>query len=143
MLVLLGPNLNLLGTISRGSGDRLTLSRLQTALRKASGSGDMKLQILQFDDETKACRAAQRQHSRSVGLLLIPGLWAQTGRQLRETLEILRPPLAVYHLVPPDGPWRFAETSLFSELALLEESGPGLEGLLALFSRFQEQLPPP
>lgn len=142
VLVLLGPNLNLLGHISRGSAERLTLSRLQVALRKACSSRDVKIRLLQTDDEVRACRVVKSQRKRSAGVLLVPGLWAGTGAQLRETLEILNLPLAVYHLTPPQGPWQRAEESLFSQIAVVEASGPGLEGLLALVSRFLDQLPP-
>ena len=142
LLVLLGPNLNLLGHISRGSAERLTLSRLQVALRKACSSREVKIQLLQTDDEVQACKAVKRQRNRSAGVLLVPGLWARTGHQLRETVEILKLPLAVYHLTPPQGPWRHEGESLFSQIAVEEESGPGSAGLLAMVNRFMDQLPP-
>ncbi len=140
ILTLLGPNLNLLGWISRSAGQRLTLDRLEKAIRAAANSLGAEVTLAQLDDEVKACKLLTRQRSKIDGLLLVPGIWDSTGEQLHETVRIVGTPLALFHLLPEGGPWRPEAHSLFDDIARLSESGENESDLAAAFTRFHAQL---
>ena len=140
ILVLQGPNLNLLGLVSRQSGNRLTLDKLNRALRRRAGELDLELTIHQLNGEVEAVRLIQRQRNKVAGLLLVPGIWASTGQLLRETIRIITLPLAVYHLEPDQGPWHYHSGSIFADSAVLEESGKSAEDLCGLLSSFATRL---
>lgn len=140
ILVLQGPNLNLLGLVSKQSGGQLTLDKLNRALRQRAGELDMELTIHQLHSEAKATRLIQRQRNKVNGVLLVPGIWAATGVLLKETIRIVALPLAVFHLAPAQGPWHHHDKSIFADCALMEESGDSAEGLCELMSSFAASL---
>ncbi len=140
VLVLYGPNLNLLGWISRGTGSRLTLDRLNRSLRRKARELDLELKILQTQSEPDASKLLQGQRNKVSGVLLVPGLWAETGRLLEETVKITGLPLAVFYLEPESGPWHSHKESIFRDRAVLEAQGDRPEALTALLHRFAEHL---
>ena len=140
ILTLLGPNMNLLGWISRSSGQRLTRDRLEKAIRSAANSLGVDSALAQLDDEVKACKLVTRQRSKIDGLLLVPGIWDSTGEQLHETFRIIGTPLALFHLRPAGGPWKSDAPSLFADVALMSLSGENESDLAAAFTRFHAQL---
>ncbi len=140
ILVLQGPNLNLLGLASRRNGTRLTLDKLNRALRRQARELEVQLSIHQFQGQAKASRLLQRQRNLASSVLLIPGIWAITGHLLLETLQLVSLPLAVFHLEPRQGPWHYHDSSIFGEDALLEEYGRSPEDLCSLLSHFVSRL---
>ena len=138
ILVLYGPNLNLLGWMSRNTGSRLTLDRLNRSLRRKARELDVELKIWQSQSESDASKLLQGQRNKVSGVLLVPGLWAETGRLLQETLAITGLPLAVYHLEP--GPGQYSGSSIFSDMALLEQNGSTIEELVNFLEEFFRRL---
>ena len=140
ILVLYGPNLNLLGWMSRNTGSRLTLDRLNRSLRRKARELDVELKILQTQSESDASKLLQGQRNKVAGVLLVPGIWADTGRLLQETLAITGLPLAAFYLEPESGPWHHHKASIFRDRAVLEAQGVRPEALDALLQRFAEHL---
>jgi len=139
ILVLYGPNLNLLGLVSRGTV-RLTLDKLNRALRRKAQELGVDLKIFQNQSEAEASKIIQRQRNRIEGIFLVPGIWAMTGHLIRETAAITRLPLAVFHLEPVKGPWDYHEESIFKELAVLEAKGTTPEALTDFLESFVTSL---
>ncbi len=140
ILVLQGPNLNLLGLASRRNGTRLTLDKLNRALRRRARELEVQLAIHQLQSQAKASRLLQRQRNLTVGVLLIPGIWASTGHLLPETLQLVALPLAVFHLEPEQSPWHYHDSSIFQSSATMEEYGTSPENLCSLLSDFVSRL---
>ena len=138
ILVLYGPNLNLLGWMSRNTGSRLTLDRLNRSLRRKARELDVELKILQTQSESDASKLLQGQRNKVSGVLLVPGIWSETGRLLQETLAITGLPLAAYHLEP--GPGQYSGNSIFRDTALLEQSGSTIEELVNFLKEFVRRL---
>ena len=139
ILVLYGPNLNLLGLVSRGTV-RLTLDKLNRALRRKAQELGVELKIFQNQSEAEASKIIQRQRNRVEGIFLVPGIWAMTGHLIRETAAITRLPLAVFHLEPVKGPWDYHEKSIFKGLAVLEAKGTTPEALTDFLESFVTSL---
>lgn len=129
ILVLYGPNLNLLGLVSRAAGGRLTLDKLNRALRRQAAGLSVELHIAQLQDEAAASKLVQRQRQKVAGVLLIPGIWARTGLLLHETLTLVGLPVAVFQLTPEPGPWALDEEAVFRDVAVLSAAGPDGEQL--------------
>ncbi|UCH11586.1 MAG: type II 3-dehydroquinate dehydratase, partial [Fidelibacterota bacterium] len=85
-LVLYGPNLNLLGVVSRRNREQLTLDKLNRAVRRQAEKLNVELKIFQTQSETEASKLIQRQRNKVEGILLVPGVWARTGHLLQETI---------------------------------------------------------
>ena len=139
ILVLYGPNLNLLGLVSRGAA-RLTLDKLNRALRRKAQELGVELKIFQKQSEAEASKIIQRQRNRVEGVVLVPGIWAMTGHLIRETAAITRLPLAVFHQEPVKGPWDYHEKSIFKGLAVMEAMGTAPEALTDFLESFVTSL---
>lgn len=140
LLIVYGPNLNLLGWVSRSTGTRLTLDKLNRELRRRAHELGSELKILQQQSESQASKIIQRQRNRVDGLVMVPGIWAATGHLIRETVVITRLPLAVFHLELEKGPWNYHKDSIFRDIAELEEPGTSSEDLAAFLERFVTHL---
>ncbi len=136
ILLLYGPNLNLLGVVSKRATTRLTLDKLNRLLRKEAAALGVELRIHQLQSQSEASRLLQRFRTRTQGILLVPGVWAHTGQLLRETLEITGQAVAVFHLEPQPGPWKAGGASVFQEIATLEDYGATPDQLADFLRRF-------
>ena len=90
ILILQGPNLNLLGKKSAEIGDSLTLNKLNRALRLHVRDKEIKLKILQTHKEYIALNFIQRKRNQAKGLIIIPTSWAKYNQTILETINLSR-----------------------------------------------------
>ena len=88
ILILQGPNLNLLGKKSAEIGDSLTLNKLNRALRLHVRDKEIKLKILQTHKEYIALNFIQRNRNQAKGLIIIPTSWAKYNQTILETIKL-------------------------------------------------------
>ena len=97
ILILHGPNLNLLGLKSSKSGEKLTLDKVNRAIRLHVRNKDIKLKIIQTHKEYIAINFIQRNRNSATGLVVIPTSWAKYNQTLLETIKVCGlPTSAVY-----------------------------------------------
>ena len=92
ILVIHGPNMNLLGLRKREEGSGITLDKLNRHLRNIAREIGLSLTIIQTNDESRAVNHLQGQRKKIKGILLFPGPWQKSGYVIKETLEILSAP---------------------------------------------------
>ena len=92
LLVIQGPNMNLLGYRFKNTNTKITLDKLNVHLRKIAKKFKLELIIIQTNDESKATTAIQKQRNKICSILLFPGPWQQSGFALKDTLELLKIP---------------------------------------------------
>ena len=92
ILVIHGPNMNLLGLRQKRDGRRITLDKLNRHLRKIARETELSLTIFQTNDESRAVKHIQNQRKKIKGILLFPGPWQQSGHVIKDTMEILSIP---------------------------------------------------
>ena len=92
ILVLHGPNMNLLGIRKKAERKKITLGKLNRHLRKIARETGLSLTIIQTNDESRAVNQLQNQRRKIKGILLFPGPWQQSGHVIKETLDILSTP---------------------------------------------------
>ena len=90
ILILQGPNLNLLGLQSANNQKRLTLDKLNKALRLHARSKDINLKFFQSHKEFQAINFIQRNRNWADGLIFIPTTWAINNFTLLETIKIIK-----------------------------------------------------
>ena len=88
ILILQGPNLNLLGKKSAEIGDSLTLNKLNRAIRLHVRDKEIKLKILQTHKEYIALNFIQRNRNQAKGLIIIPTSWAKYNQTILETIKL-------------------------------------------------------
>jgi len=90
ILILQGPNLNLLGLKSSQHNNRLTLDKLNKEIKKFTKDKNIKLKFLQTHKEFQAINFLQRNRNKIDRLLFIPTSWAKTEYTILETINLIK-----------------------------------------------------
>ena len=88
ILILHGPNLNLIGNISAKLGNKITLDKINTGVRHYVRNTEIKLKICQTHKVYQAINFIQRNRNWANGLLFAPMSWAQYEYSISETIRI-------------------------------------------------------
>jgi 3-dehydroquinate dehydratase-2 len=101
ILILQGPNLNLLGLKSSENGKHITLDKLNKAIRKHVHGKEVTLKFLQTHKQFQAINFLQRNRNWADGLLCIPTSWAKYDWSIAETLNLINIPIAIVYFDDP------------------------------------------
>lgn len=113
ILILQGPNLNLLGLKSSKKGSRLTLDKLNKQIRSFSKENEINIKILQTHKQFQAINFLQRNRNWANGILFIPTSWARNSYTILETINLIQLKTSVVYF---DGGFSFGtsiEQSIF------------------------------
>lgn len=134
ILVMHGPNLNLLGTREPEHYGRVTLSDINMALARMAEGADVDLETFQSNHEgalIERIHAAREQGVRAI--IINPAAYTHTSVALRDALSAVAIPFVEVHLSNVHAREPFRHHSYFSDLAIGVICGLGHEGyLLAL-----------
>jgi 3-dehydroquinate dehydratase-2 len=94
ILIVQGPNLNLIGLRSAKSGDQITLDKINRSLRKQANKRpeDLTVKILQTHKFEKAMTTIHRNRKWANGIILAPMAWARYEYALRDCLDTVAIP---------------------------------------------------
>ena len=101
ILILQGPNLNLLGLRSAQIKERLTLDKLNKKIKAEIKLQDVQLKFLQTHKTFQAINFLQRNRNKASGLLFIPTSWAKTNYTILETINLIRIKTSVVYFEEP------------------------------------------
>lgn len=142
ILVLHGPNLNLLGQREPGVYGRVTLNEINQRLEQTAQSLQSQVSILQSNHEgvlVDAVHEAPQQHQ---GILINPGAYTHTSVALRDALAAINLPTVEVHLSNIYRREAFRHHSYIAPVAIGQISGFGPDsyyiGLQALINHLQQ-----
>lgn len=142
VLVLHGPNLNLLGTREPDVYGQDTLSDVNQALTEMAAAREVQLRILQSNHEGELIDAIHEAHAWA-GILINPGAFTHTSYALRDALAAVEVPAVEVHLSNVHARERFRRKSVIAPVCIGQVSGFGRRsytlGLLALLDHVAEQ----
>ena len=119
LLVLHGPNLNLLGTREPGVYGSTTLAEIDAALTAQAQSAGHQVQSLQSNAEHALVDRIQDARNDGTAFILInPAAFTHTSVALRDALAAVSIPLIEIHLSNPHTREPFRHHSYFSDLAV-------------------------
>ncbi|NUO78200.1 MAG: type II 3-dehydroquinate dehydratase [Lysobacter sp.] len=119
LLVLHGPNLNLLGTREPEVYGRTTLAQIDADLRARAQADGHDCESLQSNAEHVLVDRVQAARADGTALILInPAAFTHTSVALRDALAAVAIPFIEIHLSNPHTREDFRRTSYFSDLAL-------------------------
>ena len=144
LLLLNGPNLNLLGTREPDVYGQQTLPQIEQALIQQARAGGAELSALQSNAEHELVDAVQAAAARGVDFILInPGAFTHTSIALRDAFLGVGIPLIEVHLSNIHRREEFRQVSYFSDIAEGVIVGLGAQGyelaLSAALSILQNQ----
>ena len=101
ILILQGPNLNMLGLKSSKTKANVTLDKINRALKKHVKGKKVSLKFLQTHKQFQAVNFLQRNRNWADGILFIPTSWARNEFTILETLELISLKTAVVYFNEP------------------------------------------
>jgi len=134
LLVLHGPNLNLLGSREPEHYGVATLEEINLALARRAEAADVHLESFQTNHEGALIERIHVARQENVRCIIInPAAWTHTSVALRDALAATDIPFVEVHLSNIHAREGFRQHSFFSDLALGVITGLGHQGyLLAL-----------
>ncbi len=134
ILVVHGPNLNLLGTREPEHYGHVTLADINLALVRLAEGANVDLESFQSNHEGALIERIHAAREQGVGAIIInPATYTHTSVALRDALAAVAIPFIEVHLSNVHARESFRHQSYFSDLALGVISGLGHEGyVLAL-----------
>jgi 3-dehydroquinate dehydratase-2 len=144
LLVLNGPNLNLLGTREPEHYGRTTLDEINAGLSAQAQAAGHRIQFFQSNAEHELVNRVQQALAEKVAFILInPAAFTHTSVALRDALAAAKIPFIEVHLSNVQARESFRQHSYFSDLAVGVISGLGPQGyalaLAAAIERLKQQ----
>ena len=141
LLVLHGPNLNLLGTREPGIYGRATLAAIDADLLERAAAAGHALESFQSNAEHALVDRIQAAHGNIDFILINPAAFTHTSVAIRDALSAVEIPFIEVHLSNPHAREPFRHTSYFTDLAVGVVAGFGPLGyglaLAAAIRRFE------
>lgn len=145
ILLLNGPNLNLLGEREPERYGSTSLKELEEGLRQAAQREGVELETFQSNHEGELIDAIQRARGSADAIIFNPGGYTHTSVALRDAVLAAGVPTIEVHLTNIHGREDFRQRSLIAPVALGQIAGFGIEGYylalraaLGLISQGQE-----
>ena len=134
ILVLHGPNLNLLGLREPNHYGNVTLADIDSSLAQKAAVADVALTSFQSNSETELVNKIQSLATNPVDFVIInPAAYTHTSIAMRDALSAVKVPFVEVHLSNVYAREAFRKHSYFSDIAVGVISGLGGQGyLLAL-----------
>ena len=131
ILVMHGPNLNLLGEREPATYGRTTLAQIDARLKTRAAEAGHALESFQANAEHALVERIQAARNDGTAFVLAnPAAFTHTSVALRDAFAAAAVPFIEVHLSNPHAREPFRHTSYFSDLAVGVIAGFGAEGYL-------------
>ena len=129
ILVLHGPNLNLLGTREPDVYGSTTLADIHVMMEARAHADGVQIESFQSNSEGGLIDRVQAAGAEGIEFIIInPGGYTHTSVSLRDALAAVRIPFIEVHLSNVHAREAFRQHSYFSEIAVGTISGLGAQG---------------
>jgi 3-dehydroquinate dehydratase II len=138
IMVINGPNLNMLGQREPGLYGNKTLSQIEEFLKELGRELDIEVGCFQSNMEGELVDVLQAAGRDAAGVILNAGAYTHTSVAVRDAVSAIRIPVVEVHLTNPHAREEFRRTSLLADVCAGSIAGFGAESYtLALlwFSR--------
>lgn len=131
ILVLHGPNLNLLGTREPETYGRLTLEQVNREIRRHAKLRGIQVECRQSNHEGELIEAVQRAQSRGFGAIVLnPAAFTHYSYALRDAISAVAVPVIEVHLTNVHAREEFRHHSVIASVARGQIAGFGLQSYL-------------
>ena len=129
ILLINGPNLNLLGSRETGKYGDLSLNELESKLRSIAEDQDCELLCFQSNSEEKIINEIHRAGVEDIGVIIInPAAFTHTSIAIRDAFLAVDTPFYEVHITDIKSRESFRHHSYFEDIAIEQISGKGISG---------------
>jgi 3-dehydroquinate dehydratase-2 len=130
ILVINGPNINMLGIREPDIYGREDYSSLCAMIEKHAAQAGVQVEIYQSNHEGDLVDRIQQAYGNTQGIVINPGAYTHTSVALLDALKAVGIPAVEVHISDPDSREDFRKTSYVRLAALCTIKGRGLRGYL-------------
>ena len=133
IIILNGPNLNLLGEREKSQYGSFTLTDIEKNCNEFAYKSEIKLSMFQSNIEGELIEKIQKSRNEQEGLIINAGGYSHTSVSIHDALKILKIPIIELHISNIYNREDFRHKSLISKVAKGVICGFGIDGyILAL-----------
>jgi 3-dehydroquinate dehydratase-2 len=140
VLVVHGPNLNLLGKREPAIYGTATLAQINAALRARARALKVTLDIFQSNHEGVIIDTLQKKAPRTAGILINPGAFTHYSYAIRDCLAALGRPVVEVHLSNIHKREDFRRTSVIAPVTVGQVAGFGVASYISGLELLVKQL---
>ena len=130
IIILNGPNLNLLGEREKNQYGNFTLKDVERKCNEYSNENDIELSLFQSNIEGELVDQIQNSRDNQDGLIINAGGYTHTSVAIHDALKILKIPIIELHISNIYNREEFRHKSLISKVSKAVICGFGVDGYL-------------
>ena len=130
IIVLNGPNLNLLGEREKKQYGSLTLKEIENNCKEFANKNNIKLSLFQSNIEGELITQIQNSRNNQDGIIINAGGYTHTSVAIHDALKILKIPIIELHISNIYNREEFRHKSLISKVASGIICGFGSDGYI-------------
>ena len=130
IIILNGPNLNLLGEREKEKYGNVTLKNIENDCREFAKRNNIELVLFQSNIEGELVEEIQKARKVQNGLIINAGGYTHTSVAIHDALKILKIPIIELHITNIYNREEFRHKSLISKLATSVLCGFGIDGYI-------------
>ena len=140
IIILNGPNLNLLGEREVNQYGNFTLKDIEKTCKEFASSNNITLSLFQSNIEGKIVEKIQSSRNEQQGLIINAGGYTHTSIAIHDALKILKIPIIELHISNIYNREEFRHKSLISKLATGILCGFGTDGYIMALQAMKSYL---
>ena len=135
IIIINGPNLNLLGEREQSQYGSVTFKKLKEICAKKSNELGLKLEFAQSNVEGELVNIIQKSRKKFDGIIINAAAFTHTSVAIRDALDVFKKPIIELHISNIYKREEFRQKSLISDIVTGGIFGLGIDGyILAIIS---------
>lgn len=139
ILVINGPNINMLGIREKNIYGEKTYSDLVKLIKKSAKERKVRIKCFQSNCEGKIVSQIQKAHKKFDGIIINPAGYTHTSVAILDALKAVNIPTVEVHISAVNEREEFRKISFVREFAFLTISGKGFDGYIDAMDKLIEK----
>ena len=140
ILIVNGPNINMLGVREKNIYGEKTYSDLVKLIKKNAKERKVKVKCFQSNCEGEIVSKIQKAYKKFDGIIINPAGYTHTSVAILDALKAVNIPTVEVHVSAVENREEFRKISFVREFAFLTISGKGLDGYIIAMDKLIEEL---